>query len=86
MKKLAVILLVLCCTVKGSAQDNSSKTIDGLLDYFSQSFTVTDKSEVWYQMLLAADGCRVRVNGPFLMSASSSGPEVDRIAARFMSF
>ena len=46
-----------------SLYSNENKTIDDLIAYFSQYFNVSGKSEVWYQMVMAMDGCRIKING-----------------------
>jgi hypothetical protein len=46
-----------------SSNDNSSKSIDNLLEYFSKEFSVSDKIEMWFQMIGAIDGCVATLNG-----------------------
>ena len=43
--------------------DNSSKSINNLLDYFSEIFTVSDKSEKLFGMIGAIDGCGIKLSG-----------------------
>jgi hypothetical protein len=45
------------------ANDNSSKSINDLLEYFSENFSVTNKSEKFFEMIGAIDGCGVNLNG-----------------------
>ena len=44
-------------------KDNSSKSIDDLIQYFSKNFQVSSKSEKLYQMIGAIDGCGIKING-----------------------
>jgi len=62
MKKISVITLALLLLASGGAFANQEKTIQDLLYYFSNQFNVTDQKEVYYQMVLASDGCRVTVD------------------------
>ena len=45
-----------------SIRNNSHKSIDDLLDYFSGFFSVSNKEGMWFQMIGAIDGCRVNIN------------------------
>ena len=65
--KIIITALILCAFVavcdKASAQDNSRKTIDDLLEHFSRYFSVSERSEMWFFIIGAIDGCYVRLNG-----------------------
>ena len=45
-----------------SIRNNSHKSIDDLLEYFSNYFSVSDKEWMWFQIIGAIDGCRVNIN------------------------
>jgi hypothetical protein len=56
MKKIIIVVILFLVSVYIMADDN--RNVDNLIKYFSSKFTVTDKSDVYYQMLLATDGKR----------------------------
>jgi hypothetical protein len=43
--------------------DNSSKSINDLLEYLSKYFTLSDRSEKFFGMIGAIDGCGIELNG-----------------------
>jgi hypothetical protein len=45
------------------SNDNSSKSINDLLDCFSKIFVLSDKSEKLFGLIGAIDGCGIKLNG-----------------------
>jgi hypothetical protein len=62
---LTVILLSIVFTgySKSEINDNSSKTIDDLIQFFSTDFKIDGKHEKYFAMVGAIDGCSINLDG-----------------------